>query len=107
MSGDRKRKCLKCGHPNLYAMVVITKMVPLADRNGTIKVGGQKIGQADLKLAWDTIGGENGIEQKIRGPIICEACETEHYYLVGDKNPLRIGSTKEARELGYDKIKSA
>ena len=106
MSKDMRKKCLKCGQAELYAKVVITKMVPLADRNGTLKIGGQKLGQADLKFAWDNIGGEKGIEQKIRGPIICGNCETEHFYVVGDKNPLRMGSTQEARKLGYENLRT-
>jgi hypothetical protein len=96
-----KKKCLSCGSAALLCKVVITKMVPLADRNGTIKLGGLKVGQADAKNSWDKIGGhEQGPDQPLRGPIFCAECEAEHYYIVGDKNPLRLGSVEDARKYG-------
>lgn len=101
MARDNKKKCLNCGEPSLLCKVVITKMVPLADRNGTLKLGGLKVGQADAKSAWDKVGGyEQGPDQTIRGPIYCAECEAEHFYVLGDKNPLRLGSTEEARRNG-------
>lgn len=106
MAKDMKKKCLHCGKPELLAMVTINKAVPLADKNGTLKIGGQKIGQMDLKNAWDKIGGlESGPDQMLRGPIICGNCETEHFWVVGDKKaPLRIGSVVEAREIGHQEL---
>jgi len=106
MSGTSK-KCGSCGSEDLRAKVTIQKIVPLADRNWTIKIGGQKIGQADLKASWDKLGGqENGPDQTIRGPIICADCETEHFVVMGDPKPLRVGSVEEARLLGYDELKT-
>jgi hypothetical protein len=105
MAKDMKKKCLNCGEAELFAMVTITKAVPLADKGGTIKIGGQKIGQMDLKWTWDKIANKDDApDQKIRGPIVCGSCEQEHFFVVGDKNPLRKGSVVEARELGYDEL---
>ena len=107
-SRDTKKKCLKCGSEGLLCKVVIIKFLPLADRNGTVKIGGHKVGQMDLKNSWDTTNGkQDGPDQRIRGPIICPDCETEHYYLVGDAKPLRMGNVDEAREVGYDALASA
>lgn len=104
---DMKKKCLNCDQPELFALVTMTKAMPLADRNGTVKIQGVKVGQIDMKLAWDTIGGrEDSPEQKIRGPIICGNCETQHFYVLGDKNPLRMGNVDEARELGYEELRT-
>lgn len=100
MPRNFKKKCLSCGEPELLAQVTITKLVPFADRGGTVKIGGQKLGQIDLKRSWDA--DESGNEQKIRGPIFCASCETEHYWVAGAKDPLRIGSVEEAREVGYE-----
>ena len=99
-------KCLSCGSEGtLLAKVTIVKMVPLADRGGTIKIGGQKLGQADLKETWDTVHRPSGIEDRlIRGPIICADCEAEHFYVVGSKRPIRLGSFEEAVEAGHDKL---
>jgi hypothetical protein len=105
MAKGAKKACKSCGSENLLCAVTITKMIPLADRNGTVKIGGQKVGQMDLKNYWDYVGGveRSGNEQLLRGPIYCADCETEHYYVVGSKkNPLRVGSVVEARRAGID-----
>ena len=102
MSKDTKKKCLACGATNLLAVVTIVKTVPFADKNGTVKIGGQKLGQMDLKNYWDKFSGEEDApEQKIRGPVMCGDCEAEHFYVVGSKKPLRLGSTEEARRKGH------
>ena len=106
MTRDTKKRCLKCGG-DLVAIVTITKAVPLADRNGTVKIGGVKVGQMDLKNFWDKNNArEDAPDQAIRGPIKCVDCETEHFYLVGDKKPLRVGSTAEARAEGADALRT-
>lgn len=107
MSKDMRKRCLSCDQPELLAMVTIVKAVPLADKGGTIKIGGQKLGQMDLKWTWDKIANKDDApDQKIRGPIICAACEQEHFFVVGDRNPLRKGSVVEAREMGYDELRT-
>ena len=93
--------CVACKAENsLYGRVVITKMVPIADRNGTVKIGGQKLAQTDLKLFWDT-DVASGEDRKIRGPIMCLHCEAEHYYVVGSKRPVRLGSYEDAVARGH------
>lgn len=106
MSGTSK-KCGVCGSEGLVAKVTIQKIVPLADRNWTIKIGGQKIGQSDLKASWDKLGGaETGPDQLIRGPVLCSDCETEHFVVMGDPKPLRVGSVEEARTIGYEELRT-
>lgn len=98
-------KCLSCGSEELFATVTIVRFVPMADRNGTIKVGGLKLGQVDAKEAWDSVQAAEGlVDKKIRGPIICASCETEHYYVLGSKRPLRIGSYEEACSKGHEAL---
>lgn len=75
-------KCVLCGSEDLKARVTISYNVPLAQRMGTVKVGGLKVTQLDVKEAWDGLGSR-------RGPIYCQDCGEEHYYLVGDPSPLR------------------
>lgn len=102
MSRDSKLKCLACGG-NLVAIVTLTKAMPLAGRNGTVLLSGVKIGQIDMKQAWDYVGPyEGAAPRKIKGPIHCEECEEEHYYIVGDKKPLRLGDVATAREAEYE-----
>jgi hypothetical protein len=99
-------RCLSCGSDGeLFATVTITKYVPMADRLGTIKIGGLKLGQVDAKEAWDSVQAAEGLVDKmIRGPIVCAVCQTEHYYVVGSKRPLRIGSYAEACEKGHEAL---
>ncbi len=75
-------KCILCGSDELKARVTLSYDVPLAQRMGTVKVGGLKVTQLDVKEAWDNSGSR-------RGPIYCQNCGEEHYYLVGDPSPLR------------------
>jgi len=102
-----KRTCLACGHPELLALITLHRAVALNGRKDTIKFAGVKLGQMDLKFAWDTIGGrQDSPEQFIRGPIVCAECEAPHFYIVGDKNPLRLGDVHEARALGLDGLRT-
>ena len=86
--------------------MTLTKAMPLADKAGTVKVSGVKVGQVDLKLAWDTTAGVDGSpEKEIRGPIMCAECESEHYYVTDSKDPLRLGSYKEALAAGIEQLR--
>jgi hypothetical protein len=81
----------------MKARITLDYDVPLAARNGAIKVASIKPCQLDLKSAWD---GDfiTKVPHHIRGPIFCHDCGTEHHYIDGDKNGLRMGDTAEARE---------
>lgn len=96
-------KCKACDHPELLATVTLTRMPSLAARGGSIKVGGVKVSQLDLKEVWETeeVDGEK-VERKLRGPIHCAACGTSHFYVVGAKDPLFMGNYDEAVELGVE-----
>ena len=97
-------KCKACEHPELKARITLTRDVPLAARGGNIKVGGIKVSQLDLKETWETEPLKDGScsiqERVIRGPIFCSACNAEHFYVVGAKDPLFLGGYEEAVELG-------
>lgn len=96
-------ECVGCGAETLVGIIAVTKEVPLAKRNGTIKVGGVKIGQLDLKEAWDTEVNTAGeiTERVIRGPIRCTSCETPHFCIVAaGRTRLFIGDYAEALETG-------
>lgn len=112
-------KCLNCGNGDLYGLAVITKLASMADRGGSIKIGGLKVGQVDAKEGWDTkdngwnwIARALGIDipemerdakgdKLIRGPIFCVDCESEHYYVSKSPKPLRLGSYFQACSRGY------
>jgi hypothetical protein len=64
--------CISCNSENLVGEVTVKRLLPLAKRNGTVKVGGQAITQIDLKNAW-SIDSE-GNEKPIRGPVFCMDC---------------------------------
>lgn len=76
-------------------MAVITPRIvaPLAAKGGTIKVASLKFTQIDIKNAWDN--GAGGTPQRVRSPILCSECESEHHYVVGDSKPLRLGPVPE------------
>lgn len=115
-------KCLSCGNGDLYGLAVITKLAPMADRGGSIKIGGMKVGQMDAKDGWDSKWtGWSWIERAlevvipeppcdtegnrlIRGPIFCVDCEAEHYYVVKTAKPLRSGSYFKAIVRGYEAL---
>lgn len=85
-------KCIACSEEGLLAEVTITKFAPLADRKGTIKIGGLKLGQMDAKEAWDSIETPEGlIDKPVRGPILCPTCGAEHYYITAGKGGLQLG----------------
>lgn len=89
--------CTCCNSEDLVAMLTVTIPLKPAMRNGTVKVGSVKFTQMDMKHAWDTVVGPEGVVEKaIKGPFICNDCGTEHFYICGDKAPLRAGSYAEA-----------
>jgi hypothetical protein len=111
-------KCLQCeAEGSLHGIVFLAVPMQMAERKGTVKIGGVRIGQSDAKQAWDeaydfnewinvmlkSVGmtipapprSDSG-GKLIRGPVFCMQCQAEHYYLVGDKDPWRLGSYLEA-----------
>ncbi len=83
-------KCLACGSEELYGKVLPEILAPLANRGGSVKIGGVKFTQVDIKTCWDTVPG-TGVEKAVKGPIYCGDCTQEHHYLTGDAKPLRLG----------------
>lgn len=75
-------KCMECGHDQLFAEVRIRKIVPFADKGGSVRLGGHNITQAEIKKTWDE--DETGAERGIRGPVTCPECGCEHYYIKGE-----------------------
>jgi hypothetical protein len=116
-------KCLNCGG-TLYGVTPIVKLIPLADRGGSIKIGGLKVGQVDATESWNNSNeGWEWISRTItdspvpvsdkdddgtkllRGPIYCLDCMSEHYYVTKSAKPLRLGSYFKACERGYAVVK--
>jgi hypothetical protein len=95
-------KCTSCDSENLSAIVRIELGAPLAAKGGTLKVSGVKLTQLDIKAAWDSGNGSG--DARIRGPIICQQCYTEHVYVVGLRNPLLAISLADAVAAGYDAL---
>lgn len=77
-----------CGG-ELHAEVVLTRLLPLSARGDNVKVSVKeaKVTAVDMKLAWQEDA--HGQVRKIRGPIYCIECGSQHEYHVGDKDPLR------------------
>jgi hypothetical protein len=90
-------RCESCDSEELFGVVNIRKALPMAKRGGSVKVGGQKISQVDMKDAWDS-----GTVQdpKIKGPIFCGDCDTEHFYVTGAPSNPYVGSYRRAIKLG-------
>ncbi len=103
MSRESHIVCLKCGG-KLIAMVRAVIPAPLAAKGGTVKVGGVKFTQINIKEAWDNDIPNGGAPRQLRGPIKCGDCETEHFYVIGSKKPLRLGDYLDAMEVGYDTL---
>ena len=64
-------KCPNCGSDQLRAHVMLAYDLPLAARDGAIKVGGVKISKLDLREAWEKL------EQR---PIWCTACHGQYFW---------------------------
>lgn len=115
-------KCLNCNGA-LYGLTPIVKLVPLADRGGSIKIGGLQVGQIDATESWNEkddawewiaralLDGPMQMPQHdeegkklIRGPIYCLDCGSEHYYVSKSKRPLRVGSYFRACERGHEAL---
>lgn len=92
-------ECPGCKSKELVGKVVVEKLLPLASRNGTIKVGGQAVTQMDIKELWD---GKPDDPKSIKGPILCMDCGTEMVYVVGLAKPLKIMAYEEAVALGHE-----
>lgn len=92
MATVQKKVCLLCGG-DLLAEVTITRLLPLSARGDNVKVSVKeaKVTAIDMKNAWQEDA--HGNLQKIRKPIYCIECGTEHEYHVGSDDPLRqVGS---------------
>lgn len=94
-----------CKSDQLLCRVSAILMAPLAKRGGTLSMKGVTVGQAEIKAWWDknAAGTE---ERKIRGPIVCAECDTEHVYIRGLQPSLRMITYDEACEKGYDHFAS-
>lgn len=103
MTEEKKRKspakvCLACGADALAAAVTLTRLVPLAARGGSVKVGGVKITQIDVRDAF--IKTPRGEDRRIRGPIYCTECGAEHHMVVPSDTILRLGPLTDAYGTG-------
>lgn len=81
-------KCLSCGSESLFAEVTVKIFLPLAARLGSVKIGGNKITQIDIKRAWDLE--EDGAAKEVKSPIVCATCGARHHYTVGAASPLGL-----------------
>ncbi len=80
--------CLSCGADSLFAEVTVKIFLPLAARLGSVKIGGNKITQIDIKKAWDCL--PDMTPREVKGPIVCGACGATHCYTVGAVPPLSL-----------------
>jgi hypothetical protein len=85
-----QRVCLECGAPGLVALITIRRTAPLTATGASVKVGGLKVGQLDLRDAF--VARPDGTPRPVRGPIFCESCGAEHYLTVGKKTILHLGT---------------
>lgn len=98
-------QCLNCKSEELMCHVQASIYLPLSQRGGTVLLKGFNVTQADIKAWWDKVDAStapDAEDRKIRGPIVCADCGTEHTYFVGLVPSLRKVSLGEALELGYD-----
>jgi hypothetical protein len=94
-------ECPQCGSKELLAVITIVRIIPLAQRGGSVKIGGQRLCQMDLRDAWDKHPYDReGPDKPIRGPIHCAECSAEMFHVTGaPQNPI-LGSYAEALERG-------
>jgi hypothetical protein len=89
--------CLKCGSSDLVAHVSIPWKAQFVERHGTVRIGGARITQLDIKESWDKKG---GTPRTLKGPIVCAACNAKHVYYTGDDQPaLRLGNYTKLKKL--------
>lgn len=74
-------KCVNCGSEDLYCSGSVSFLLPLAARHGSVKIGGFKITQIDIKKAWDL--NDDGTPKTTKGPVVCGECETRMIYTEG------------------------
>lgn len=91
-------KCPHCESEELLCPAHITVMLHPAKRGGSVKVGGVKVTQVDIKAAWDEDGGGN--PKKIKGPFKCVDCGEDSFYVVGAPKNLYKGDFVDAEQLG-------
>jgi hypothetical protein len=115
-------QCAVCKSDNLYGEITVKRLMPLAARGGSLKVGGHKIDQVQMKNAFMFAAPHELVDPRvqaatrpgdkeedspiklIRGPIYCLDCGTEHVYVVDHaSNPIAI-SYEEALERGYESL---
>lgn len=77
--------CPECGSKDLYGEVVITKLLPLAAKGGSVKVAGAKCDQVEMKTTWDKDSGEDA---ELRGPVMCGVCLTRLVMVRGQADPV-------------------
>ncbi len=91
-------KCPYCGSEELLCPVHITVMCSPAKRGGSIKVGGVKVTQVDIKDAWNKDPAGN--DKPIKGPFKCADCGESSFYVDGAPSNLYKGDMVEAEAVG-------
>lgn len=87
-------ECLYCkSKDSLFGEITIKRLLPLAARGGSIKIGGQAITQIDMKNVWHQDG--DGRPKEVLGPICCVECGETMHFVVGSSTPLRKGPVPE------------
>jgi len=93
-------KCVCCNSDDLFGKVTLSIGLEITKRGGSVKVGGSKISQLDMKDAWNK--GNGCVPATIRGPILCADCGTEMFYVVGAPSNPYEGSHIDADVVGGD-----
>lgn len=83
------RACKACGG-ELAAVVTLTRVLPITATGASVKVAGSSISQIDLRDSFIKDAGGN--EKTFRGPLHCMVCGEEHYFHVGKKTTVCLGS---------------
>jgi hypothetical protein len=96
-------RCLKCQQESLAGILTIQRVIPMAQKGGSLAMAGEKVTQAEMKKLWDL--DHTGEETRvIRGPILCLECETHHYYICGAVPALRLGAYADAMVEGVEAL---
>lgn len=91
-------KCPVCDSKELVAFVTIRKVLELTQRGGSVKVGGVKVSQVDIKNVWDLNQGTKK-PRTIKGPIQCVECGSDLFYVTGAKNNPLMGHYDLAKRI--------